>query len=197
MPAKSKSQRIAAAIALAVKQGKLPKSKLKGASKQMVKMSDKDLEKFAKTKDKNLPYKVKSEQMLENLNIKTIDKIIKTLVSNWNRQVKIFFLKKMKLSNAQIDYIEKIYRDVYKDTAESFTPSLETKDISSNFGNISVYFTSNYGAFINKLKSNLKDALSKNINNINNIKESITKSKLRKIIREIIKSDLLKNNKRG
>lgn len=195
MPAKSKSQKIAAAIALAVKHGKLPKSKLKGASKQMIKMKDKDLEKFVKTKDKNLPYKVKSEQMLEAVDIKTIDKIIKTLVSNWNRQVKIFFLKKMKLSDAEIDYIEKLYRNIYKDTAESFTPSLETRDISSNFGNISVYFTSRYGAFIDKLKVNLKDALTKNIYNINNIKESISKGELRKIIRKIIKSDLIKNNK--
>ena len=53
----SKSQQRAAGIALAVKKGKMPKSKLQGASKEMAKMSKSDLEDFAKTKHKGLPDK--------------------------------------------------------------------------------------------------------------------------------------------
>lgn len=53
----SKSQQQAAGIALAAKRGEMPKSKLKGASKEMEKMSTKELEKFAGTKHKGLPEK--------------------------------------------------------------------------------------------------------------------------------------------
>ena len=55
--AESEAQATAARIALAVKRGKLPKSKLKGASKEMYKMSAKDLEDFTKAK-KGAPKKV-------------------------------------------------------------------------------------------------------------------------------------------
>lgn len=54
----SQAQQKAAAIALAVKKGKLPKSKLQGASKDMYGMSVKDLEDFAKTKLRGLPVKM-------------------------------------------------------------------------------------------------------------------------------------------
>ncbi len=57
MPSKSKSQQAAAGIALAVKRGELPKSKLRGASKQMYKMTAEELEKHASTKTKGLPKK--------------------------------------------------------------------------------------------------------------------------------------------
>lgn len=58
MPAKSKAQQKAAGAALAVKRGDEPKSKLKGASKQMEEsMSEKQLEEFAHTKRKSLPDK--------------------------------------------------------------------------------------------------------------------------------------------
>jgi hypothetical protein len=56
MPAKSKAQQKAAGAALAAKRGDTPKSKLKGASKQMVEsMSEKQLEEFASTKRKGKP----------------------------------------------------------------------------------------------------------------------------------------------
>lgn len=61
MPAKSEAQQQAAGIAYAVKKGKLPVSKLKGASKQMVKMSEEDLKHFAKTKRKGLVKKVQKK----------------------------------------------------------------------------------------------------------------------------------------
>ena len=57
----SKKQQQAMGIALAAKRGDIPKSKLKGASKEMAKMSEKDLEDFASTKHKGLPEKKKKE----------------------------------------------------------------------------------------------------------------------------------------
>jgi hypothetical protein len=56
MPAKSKAQQKAAGAALSAKRGETPKSKLKGASKQMeASMSEKQLEEFAHPKRKGLP----------------------------------------------------------------------------------------------------------------------------------------------
>lgn len=56
MPARSKAQQKAAGAALSAKRGETPKSKLKGASRDMVdSMSEKQLEDFAETKRKGLP----------------------------------------------------------------------------------------------------------------------------------------------
>lgn len=56
MPAKSKKQQMAAGAALAAKRGEQPKSKLEGASRQMVKsMSENELRKLASAKRKTLP----------------------------------------------------------------------------------------------------------------------------------------------
>ena len=49
MPAKSAAQQKAAGAALAAKRGEAPKSKLKGASKSMLSMSEKQREDFAHT----------------------------------------------------------------------------------------------------------------------------------------------------
>ena len=58
MPAKSKSQQMAAGAALAAKRGERSTSSLKGASRQMAQsMSEKQLEEFAHTKRKSLPRK--------------------------------------------------------------------------------------------------------------------------------------------
>jgi hypothetical protein len=58
MPAKSKAQQKAAGAALAAKRGDMPKSQLKGASKQMEgSMSEKELHDMAQTKRKKLPDK--------------------------------------------------------------------------------------------------------------------------------------------
>ncbi|MCT7375158.1 DUF3008 family protein [Chelativorans salis] len=55
MPAKSKAQQKAAGAALAAKRGEMPKSKLKGASRDMEKsMSENQLEELAETKRKKL-----------------------------------------------------------------------------------------------------------------------------------------------
>jgi len=57
----SKAQRAAAGIAHAAKKGEIPKSELRGASKEMAKMPAGELKKFAKTKEKGLPEKVREE----------------------------------------------------------------------------------------------------------------------------------------
>ena len=56
MPAKSKQQQKAAGAALAAKRGEVPKSRLKGASRQMAEsMSERELDRMASVKRKNLP----------------------------------------------------------------------------------------------------------------------------------------------
>ncbi len=61
MPAKSAAQQQAAGAALSAKRGDTPKSKLKGASKQMLEsMSEKQLEELASTKRKDKPERVGS-----------------------------------------------------------------------------------------------------------------------------------------
>lgn len=55
MPAKSAAQQKAAGAALSAKRGDTPKAKLKGASKSMMSMSEKELEKMAHTKRKGKP----------------------------------------------------------------------------------------------------------------------------------------------
>ena len=55
MPAKPAAQQKAAGAALSAKRGDTPRSKLKGASKSMMSMSEKQLEGFAKTKRKGKP----------------------------------------------------------------------------------------------------------------------------------------------
>lgn len=56
MPAKSKAQQKAAGAALSAKRGDTPKSKLKGASKDMLEsMSEKQLEDFAKGSTRGKP----------------------------------------------------------------------------------------------------------------------------------------------
>jgi hypothetical protein len=63
MPAKSKAQQKAAGAALSAKRGETPKSKLKGASREMAdSMSEDQLEEFASTKRKGLPDKKKPAQ---------------------------------------------------------------------------------------------------------------------------------------
>ena len=55
MPAKSAAQQKAAGAALSAKRGDTPKSKLRGASKSMMSMSEAELEKMAHAKRKGKP----------------------------------------------------------------------------------------------------------------------------------------------
>ena len=62
MPARSKAQQKAAGAALSAKRGETPKSRLRGASRQMVdSMSEKQLEDFAKGSRRGKPERVKSD----------------------------------------------------------------------------------------------------------------------------------------
>lgn len=62
MPARSAAQQKAAGAALSAKRGETPKSKLKGASKQMAEsMSETQLEEFAHTSRKGKPEHVKKD----------------------------------------------------------------------------------------------------------------------------------------
>jgi len=64
MPAKSKAQQEAAALALSAKLGKIPASKLKGAAKEMFKsLSIFELRKFASTRRAGLPDVIRSGGM--------------------------------------------------------------------------------------------------------------------------------------
>lgn len=59
MPAKSQAQQKAAGAALSAKRGDTPKSKLKGASKEVVKsMTEKELDEMASTKHRGKPERV-------------------------------------------------------------------------------------------------------------------------------------------
>lgn len=75
----SKKQQKAMGIALAAKKGDIPKSELKGASKEMVKMSKSDLEDFASTKHKGLPEKKTKSKKTE---VKKLEENILKLVEN-------------------------------------------------------------------------------------------------------------------
>jgi len=63
----SQAQQKAAGAALAAKRGDIPKSELTGASKEMLDMSEKELEDFAGTKHKGIPKK-KTNESYEDLN---------------------------------------------------------------------------------------------------------------------------------
>lgn len=62
MPAKSQAQQKVAGVALAAKRGDMPKSKLKGASREMYEtMSEKELDDLAGTNRSKLPEHVSDE----------------------------------------------------------------------------------------------------------------------------------------
>ena len=65
----SRAQRAAAGIARAAQKGEIPKSELRGASKEMAKMPAGELKKFAKTKEKGLPEKVKKDESVEETTV--------------------------------------------------------------------------------------------------------------------------------
>jgi hypothetical protein len=65
----SKAQRAAAGIARAAQKGDIPKSELRGASKEMAKMPAGELKKFAKTREKGLPQKVKKDESVEETTV--------------------------------------------------------------------------------------------------------------------------------
>ena len=95
MPAKSKAQQRLMGLVKAVQKGDVPKSKVSKAVKKMAdKMKEKDVDKYASTKHKNLPNTVQNETQLNELTTQQVisiqvttaidrcDKIIKDLIKN-------------------------------------------------------------------------------------------------------------------
>jgi ribonuclease HII len=83
----SQAQQMSAGIANAVKEGKLPKSKLQGASKQMYEsMKHVDSKKMASTKRKKLPYTISKEkkvyQSLKGSPPRKLTKKVKNIVKS-------------------------------------------------------------------------------------------------------------------
>jgi hypothetical protein len=67
----SVAQQKAAGLALAAKRGEKDSDDLQGPAKEMMKMSEKDLEDFAKTKHKGLPMKKEETEITEKYDVKT------------------------------------------------------------------------------------------------------------------------------
>jgi hypothetical protein len=67
----SVAQQKAAGIALAAKRGEKDPDELQSPAKEMMKMSEKDLEDFAKTKHKGLPMKKEETEVAEKYDVKT------------------------------------------------------------------------------------------------------------------------------
>ena len=95
MPAKSKAQQRLMGLVKAVQKGDVPKSKVSKAVKKMAdKMKEKDVDKYASIKHKNLPNTVQNETQLNELTTQQVisiqvttavdrcDKIIKDLIKN-------------------------------------------------------------------------------------------------------------------
>jgi len=97
----SKSQQQAAGAALAAKRGDAPKSSLQGASKEMMKMSTKELEKFAGTKHKGLPKKKESigESTMTDTNKKKLSEGISIQTDTLEDQIALMAI----LKNAGLD----------------------------------------------------------------------------------------------
>ena len=95
MPASSKAQQRLMGLVKAVQAGDVPKSKVSKAVQKMAdKMKEKDVDKYASTKHKNLPNTVQNETQLNELTTQQVisiqvttaidrcDKIIKDLIKN-------------------------------------------------------------------------------------------------------------------
>jgi hypothetical protein len=180
-PALSKSQQQAMGIAYAVKTGKLPKSKLKGASKNMAKMSTKDLEHFAKTKQKGLPkYKAKkvSETLHEGFGLK-LD-LYADIIIRW--------LEDKGYSDFEINTIleDPFNVDLINDAEyHGLSPIAIAKELNTNFvspeineeENTGILTAENIDFYVNKLLKNLESVASGNflfVKGSLNLRPSIT-----------------------
>ena len=114
----SVAQQKAAGLALAAKRGEVDPSKLEGPAKEMMKMSEKDLEDFAKTKHKGLPMK-REENNLEEA--AATDRVQKTTDTSTNVKAyrKVFDAAMKKFNTIKdkfVSFIEKQikHRAVFK-----------------------------------------------------------------------------------
>ena len=117
----SKAQQQAAGIALAAKRGDIPKSKLKGASKEMEKMPKKDLADFAKTRHKGLPSKKESVNEAKKVDAKVIASKMKG-----HKTLGAFMNKVSKMGKVSEDDLQKMLPDYIagKDISKLFRESV-------------------------------------------------------------------------
>lgn len=167
MPAQSKAQQQAAAIALHA-----PASQLKGASKEMAKMSKADLEKFAKTKHSGLP-KHKKEEALRKLK-EFIQKTIKECMLELQEEMSQVGAKGVSYSpdGKEMKYEEKDEKpetdqkatlsNPYKDTEGYYEKRYDQGDIKEGLGekwkpNATITFIQDYVDRANNLRWGVSD----------------------------------------
>lgn len=112
----SQDQQQAAGAALAAKRGDIPVSSLKGASKEMYKMSEKELEKFAKTKHKGLP--VKKESVIRE----KLTRVIELMTAKYLEETKDTTIKKDTPIN---EYGRQVATQIVQDTVDDFLMACE------------------------------------------------------------------------
>lgn len=124
----SQAQQKAAGIALSAKRGDTPKSKLRGASKEMADMSTKELEKYAGTKRKGLPKKVdetKSKSKLAEYRLVGIEGLpLDQAQDRLNTQA--VELKKLIGQDGWTDFTKFKLRELYKEV-EQYNAKSQTK----------------------------------------------------------------------
>jgi peptidoglycan hydrolase-like protein with peptidoglycan-binding domain len=126
MPAKSEAQQKAAALALQAKKGQVDVKSLKGAAKQMYdSMTANELEKFASTKHKDIPEKVKEEEMNEATTSASSGAYETPFGVSSKQELKMLDnLKENKLMNITVEQIEKIVkRTLIREEVYSEKPS--------------------------------------------------------------------------
>jgi hypothetical protein len=104
----SRAQRRAAGIAHAAQKGKIPKKKLRGASKEMAKMPRGELKKFAKTKETDLPTKVKETTTSGSVATSDVEakpkkskggvSFGKGIYDSWNRELEVMIAESMDIT---------------------------------------------------------------------------------------------------
>jgi hypothetical protein len=136
MSAVSQKQQKFMGLVLAYKRGEIPASKVSKNVKQVADaMSEKELEKFAGTKHKGLPKKVKSEM---NMPIQELRKIINTVISD--------------VMNENVDQ-DKEQKEEPKMTAEEKQQYIEAISHFNEYGK-SVYRQANFEQTLKHIKMN-------------------------------------------
>lgn len=146
------SQQKAAGIALAAKRGEFDPSKLTGAAKQMYKMSEKDLEDFAKTKHKGLPMKKESydvktaKSKMGKIDVKSFDDLdaAKAHLEKMKKKGhKGIISKNGKPVNESKEAYQKVFNAAMKKFKINSIADLKTDELKKKFFN---YVDANYKA---------------------------------------------------
>lgn len=146
------AQQKAAGIALAAKRGEFDPSKLTGAAKQMYKMSEKDLEDFAKTKHKGLPMKKESydvktaKSKMGKIDVKSFDDLdaAKAHLEKMKKKGhKGIISKNGKPVNESKEAYQKVFNAAMKKFKINSIADLKTDELKKKFFN---YVDANYKA---------------------------------------------------